>query len=218
MRRGVLGVTAAVALLGGAVGCSGGDESGDDAAKAASVAPQKLCGGAVSREAGKALEVITGSATFEESGKTSTVAHAADELRDGFASSATGDGDVCRIYTPAGTTDDELRVTWELSGSSPTDDPASKFTVLNMGERALTATDGSFLRFACRGGKLTGTEPAHIDVSVSRGGMPTEPEGNPDALKDAYATVAHSFSLAMAKELGCENNAGLPETPDLTPK
>lgn len=48
--------------------------------------------------------------------------------------------------------------------------------------------------------------------------MPTDPEGAPDALKDAYATVAHSFSLAMAKELGCEDNAGLPETPDLTPK
>ncbi|WP_405694426.1 hypothetical protein [Streptomyces sp. NBC_01185] len=48
--------------------------------------------------------------------------------------------------------------------------------------------------------------------------MPTAAESEPEALKNAYATVAHSFSLATAKESGCENNAGLPETLDLTPK
>lgn len=124
-------------------------------------------------------------------------------------------GDVCRIYAP----DDELRITWRLSGSTPVDAPAAaKFTVLNMGEWALTATDGSFLRFGCRSGELTGVEPAHIEIGVEPGGMPKEPEGDPEASKGAYATVAHSFSLAMAGELGCENNGGLPETPDLTPK
>ncbi|MFJ9061690.1 hypothetical protein [Streptomyces sp. NPDC102409] len=48
--------------------------------------------------------------------------------------------------------------------------------------------------------------------------MPTAPESESEAREDAYATVAHSFSLAIARELGCENNAGLPETLDLTPK
>ncbi|MER7219494.1 MULTISPECIES: hypothetical protein [Streptomyces] len=37
------------------------------------------------------------------------------------------------------------------------------------------------------------------------------------ALKDAYATVAHSFSLAMAKKLRCEKNGGLPAKPVLDP-
>jgi hypothetical protein len=52
---------------------------------------------------------------------------------------------------------------------------------------------------------------------VERWGTPTEPEGDTEALKDAYVTVAHSFSLAMAKELGCEKNGGLPQKPVLDP-
>lgn len=46
---------------------------------------------------------------------------------------------------------------------------------------------------------------------------PKEPEGDPQKLKDAYATVAHSFSPAMAKELGCESNGGLQARSSLDP-
>ncbi|MFJ8867139.1 hypothetical protein ACIRD6_15475 [Streptomyces sp. NPDC102473] len=214
VRGAFLGAAMVSLLVLGTTGCGGAD---DEAAKGpdVAVAGTELCGGdAVSADAAKSLKVITGVSRFEGSGMEGTVADAARKLGEASVSSSTGDGDVCRVYAP----DDELRITWQLSGSAPADDPASKFTVLKMGERALTATDGAYLRFACRSGKLPGSEPAHIDIGVERGGMPTDPEGAPDALKDAYATVAHSFSLAMAKELGCEDNAGLPETPDLTPK
>ena len=47
--------------------------------------------------------------------------------------------------------------------------------------------------------------------------MPTEPEGDPDVLKDAYATVAHSLSLAVAMQLGCEDDGGLEDQPSLDP-
>ncbi|MET9589419.1 hypothetical protein ABZY45_00395 [Streptomyces sp. NPDC006516] len=210
--RVLVGTVTAVTLLVGAVGCGG---SGPDRSLPATVAGTDLCGGdAVSADAAGSLEVIMGSSRFEGSGEKGTVAHAAQELAGKFSSSSTGDGDVCRIYAP----DEELRINWHLSGSAPVGDgPATKFTVLKMGERALAATDGSFLRFGCRSGELTGTEPAHIEIGVERGGMPTEPEGDPQALKDAYATVAHSFSLAMAKELGCEDDGGLEAQPSLDP-
>ncbi|MET7415745.1 hypothetical protein [Streptomyces rubiginosohelvolus] len=32
---------------------------------------------------------------------------------------------------------------------------------------------------------------------------------DPEELKDAYVTVAHSFALALAKERRCENDGGL---------
>jgi hypothetical protein len=105
----------------------------------------------------------------------------------------------------------------ELSGSAPAGAPASKFTVLEMGEQAGTAPDGAFVEVACRSGDLPGSAPAHVGIDVERGGMPTEPEGDPEALKDAYATVAHSFSLAMAGELGCEDAGGLKAQPSLDP-
>ncbi len=72
--------------------------------------------------------------------------------------------------------------------------------------------------FACRSGKLPDLSGVtHIFIGVERWGMPKPPEGDIKALKNAYATVAHSFSLAMAKELRCEKNGGLPAKPVLIP-
>ncbi|MEW1610433.1 MULTISPECIES: hypothetical protein [unclassified Streptomyces] len=79
----------------------------------------------------------------------------------------------------------------------------------------MAAPDAAYVQFACRSGKLPGSAPAHIDVGVERGGMPTKPEGDLEALTRAYATVAHSFSLALAEELGCEDGAGLEARPSL---
>ncbi|MFD5992825.1 hypothetical protein ACFWGE_14315 [Streptomyces bacillaris] len=158
------------------------------------------------------------SSRFEASDDRSTVARAAQDLSEGAGVSGTGDGDVCRIYTPVGTAEAELRVTWRRSGSVPESDPDPKFTVLPMGERALTATDGAFLRFVCRSAKLTGAGPAHVDIGVERGGMPTTPEGDPGELKDAYATVAHSFSRALPMQLAGVDAAGPPFTPRRPPR
>lgn len=220
--RGVIpGLAVAASLLVGVVGCdSGGEEGGSEAESAAvakSVAPGKLCGGtALSAGAGKELEAITGSSRFEASGRKATVAHAALVLTETFTSSTSGDGDVCRVYTPEGATGDELRITWHLSDKGPGDAaPASKYTVLDMGERAGTAWDGAFVDFACRSGELSGSEgsAAHIAVNIAPAGTPEEPGADAKTLKKAYATVAHSFALAMAKELGCEGDAGLQTQP-----
>ncbi|MFD3652736.1 hypothetical protein [Streptomyces sp. NPDC058620] len=209
-------------LLAGAVGCVG--DEGTSTADEKSVAAEKLCGGAVSAEAGKALKVITGSTRFEESGETSTVAHAAEKVIGAFSPPGAGssgeDGDICRIYTPVGTPGDELRVTWHLSYRGPGDaNPASKFTPLDMGEWAGTAPDEAFIGFACRSEKLAGSAQTagHIRIGVGRTGMPQEAEGDVEALRRAYATVTHSVSRAMAEQLGCDGEAGLEPQPSLDP-
>ncbi|MFE4526323.1 hypothetical protein OH797_24490 [Streptomyces anulatus] len=219
-RRAVRNGLVAVAVVGsmalGAVGCAGGD---DEAPKEGGefVAGTLLCGGeAVTSEAAASLKVITGSSRFEESAEKSTVVHAAKQLSQEFASSVTGDGDICQVFAIDAAQSDRLEVTWELVGGPPEGEPAPKFTVLPMGERALAAPDAGVVQFACRNEKLLGSQPAHIDVGVERW-SPKEPEGDPQKLKDAYATVAHSVSLAMAKELGCENNGGLKARPSLDP-
>ncbi|CAL9612187.1 hypothetical protein [Streptomyces sp. enrichment culture] len=171
----------------------------------------------MSADASKALKVITGSSRFEASGEEYTVKQAAGDLVDAY-SLATVAEDACRVYTPRGTPDFELRITWRLAEDAPTDDPAApKFTVLKIGEETLAAADMAYVRFACRSDKLGSSDDVHIDIGVQHWAMPTESEGNVKALKDAYATVAHSFSLAMAKELGCEKNGGLPAKPVLDP-
>ncbi|MFE2206400.1 hypothetical protein [Streptomyces rubiginosohelvolus] len=216
LRDGLVAITVVGSTALGAAGCAGGD---DDAPKEGGefVAGTFLCGGqAVSDQAGRALEVITGSSRFEESDETSTVVHAARELSEKFTSSATGDGDICTVFAEDAKQSDRLEVTWELTGGPPEGEPASKFRVLRMGERALAAPDAGVVQFACRNEKSLGSQPAHVDIGVERW-SPEEPEGDPEKLTDAYATVAHSVSLAMAKELGCENDGGLEPRPVLDP-
>ncbi|CAL9590285.1 hypothetical protein [Streptomyces sp. enrichment culture] len=183
------------------------------------VAGTQLCGGnAVSADASKALKLIMGTSRFGTTAERSTIAHAATDLVEAWPNPTGGRDDVCRIYTADGTPDFALRVTWGLEGGPPTGAPASDFTVLPMGERALAAANRASIRFACRSDRFpASTNATHVAIGVERWGMPTESEDNAEALTDAYATVAHSFSLAMAKELGCANNAGLPAKPVLDP-
>ncbi|MEU4886694.1 MULTISPECIES: hypothetical protein [Streptomyces] len=220
--RGLLCAAVAGSLALAAAGCSGGDDGVGGKEADTSVAAERLCGGkAVSAEAGKALQVIMGYAQFEPSNEKTTVAAAARELGRTDNTQVNAIGDICRIYPPTDAPFKQLRVSWHLTGSAPEDISAGRFTLLPMGEQAGTAPDVAFVTFACHDGhELTGPMRRHITITVEPGGKPTEPEGDTkelEALKDAYATVAHSFSLAMAKELGCEDNGGLKAKPSLTP-
>ncbi|WP_311765346.1 hypothetical protein [Streptomyces zingiberis] len=199
-----------------ATGC-GGDGDGETADE--SLAGTQLCGGeAVSAEASEALRVITGSSRFGTTAEKSTVAQAATDLVEAFPAPTGGRDDICRIYTADGTPDFTIRVTWGLDEGPPTGNPAADYTVLKMGERTLAAENRASVRFACRSDRLSdASRVGHIVVGVERWMMPKGPEEDVEALKDAYATVAHSFSLAMAKELRCEKNGELPARPVLDP-
>ncbi|MGY3204558.1 hypothetical protein [Streptomyces sp. TE5632] len=182
------------------------------------VAGTQLCGGkAMSADASKALKVITGTSRFEASAEEYTVAQAATDIVEAYPDTTVTE-DVCRVYTPIGTPDFDLRITWRLADGAPTGPSAPNFTRLKMGERAVAAADKAYVFFACRGTRLPDSLGlTHIVIGVRHWAVPTEPEGDVKALKDAYATVAHSVSLAMAKELRCEKNGGLPERPVLDP-
>lgn len=218
-RGGLLSAAVAGSLFLGATGCGGGGDEGGAPKDYKVVAGTQLCGGdAVSARASRALEVVTGSSRFEASAGKYTVARAAAELAEAFWDPEVDRGDACRVYTPIGTPKVELRVTWRRADGAPTGTPAPKFTVLQMGERTLAAADSANVQFACTSDKLAGSSGvAHIVIGVERWGVPEEPEGDIEALRDAYATVAHSFSLAMAEELRCEKSGGLPARPVLEP-
>ncbi|CAL9396981.1 hypothetical protein SUDANB70_01381 [Streptomyces sp. enrichment culture] len=82
----------------------------------------------------------------------------------------------------------------------------------------MAQADNAYLQFACQSDRLSdSSEAGYISISVWQWSKYPEPEGDPKVLKNAYATVAHSFALAMAKELRCEKNGGLPEKPVLDP-
>ncbi|MFD4236438.1 hypothetical protein [Streptomyces sp. NPDC058542] len=99
-----------------------------------------------------------------------------------------------------------------ITGSSRFEASGEESTVA----QAARSLSGAVVQFACRSAKPPGSTPARIRLGVERW-SPADPEGDPETLTDAYATVAHSISLAMAKELDCENNGGLEARPSLDP-
>ncbi|WP_258193651.1 hypothetical protein [Streptomyces sp. MA5143a] len=216
VRGGFLSAAVAGSLFLGATGCGRDGDGVPDDYKV--VTGTQLCGGdAISADASKALKVITGTSRFEASAERYTIAQAATDLVEAFAPTTTMDA--CRVFTPRDTPDFDLRITWRLDDSGPTDEPAApKFTVLKMGEEALAAEDQAYIYFSCQSERLsTPTTVAHVVIGVEHRDPFHEPEGDIKALKEAYATVAHSVSLAMAKHLRCENSGGLPAKPVLDP-
>ncbi|MFD0317760.1 hypothetical protein [Streptomyces flavalbus] len=213
-RCGRLAAVVVGSLLLGATGCGGDDEAPADK----DVAGTELCGGkAVSAEASKALEVIAGSSRFEASEEKYTVAQTASDLVETWPRTTVGRDIACRIFT-SGSPRVQIIITWGVGDGPPTGALGPRFTVLKMGERTLVAADKASVHFACRSDRLpTARKTAHTLIGVERWSMPKVPEGDVEALKDAYVTVAHSFSQAMAKELRCEKNGGLPVRPVLDP-
>jgi hypothetical protein len=218
---GLLAATVAGSLLLGATGC-GGESDAEGTPKTPEnykvVAGEQLCGGAaMSGDAARALKVITGSSRFEASAEEYTLKRTAADIVAAFPA-PTVTNEACRVYLPIGTTPRfELKITWRVTDPAETGDVHPKFRILKMGEEAVAAADSAYIEFACKSDRLSKTGVGHIEIGAERGGMPTEPEGDVEALKDAYATVAHSVSLAMAKELGCEDDGGLPAQPVLDP-
>ncbi|MFE7353604.1 hypothetical protein ACFU8Q_10430 [Streptomyces sp. NPDC057543] len=118
-------------VMAGFVGCS--EESGP-AVKKKSVAAAGLCGGAVSADATKALQLISGSEKFEPTGKDSTTASAAQQVIGNLSplseNPSMAPEDLCRIHPDEEPNHEEIRVQFHLlygkSAEQPGGDPAGQ--------------------------------------------------------------------------------------------
>ncbi|MEV6165987.1 hypothetical protein AB0L71_29560 [Streptomyces sp. NPDC052052] len=207
--------------LAGLVGCSGEPES---VTKEKTVAAAGLCGGAVSADAAKALQLISGAEKFEPTGKDSTTVNAVQKLIDNFSPLSEKPSmvpeDLCRIYPGDESNHEEIRIQFHLVYGKLAEtggDLASGLRAFRMGEKASAGSDRSFLQFACTSDKLTGSSesPAHVEVLISQR---KAPEGDTEELRSAQAALVHSVSLSMARESGCADDGGLEERPALKPE
>ncbi|MEU3690073.1 hypothetical protein [Streptomyces narbonensis] len=90
-----------------------------------------------------------------------------------------------------------------------------------MGRESSTDNKSAYLFVDCTSPRLKGSDeqPTPIegvlrfDKSIKR----AYPDNTP-ATREAYLTALHSVTLAVVRELGCENDAGLGETPVLKVK
>ncbi|MFI8502448.1 hypothetical protein ACIGFK_28680 [Streptomyces sp. NPDC085524] len=206
-----LAVVGAVLLA----GCSGdgAEPSGPTELTAAQVCP----GGMLGPDAVRGLEKVTGATVFAppENGESKGVPGVADLLVAGYAKAgASLGGPVCKA-TPL---DDKNRrkasVSFEIQSDlqrtgEHSESGQGRYWEYDLGRNALAISRQAMLFFDCASTRLGGLEkvvPVAASVSVSEGSKGDEPE-----LREANLAIVHSAALAMAKELGCKDNGGLPD-------
>ena len=198
---GASGLLAAFVLL---AGCGSNDESsGEKPVKAAS-----LCEGSLSPKARGAMELIAGTKEFLPLDSSSAKRAAEEIIDDYLLGSRNKDRDVCRIHEPGTNEIAEITMQFSLDDgkflSSSGDD--TSFKAYDIGQKSLASPKKAVLYIECRSAKLSDTS-----ANLLRGELLNRdsPAGDAEDLRRANLTVLHSVALALTKELGCADNAGL---------
>lgn len=141
-----------------------------------------------------------------------------DQAREGRPP---GHPSMCEVTTGASPKSGIDVDVWLNDSGSLYDDGATKWwnqgrSLYAMGREASADTKSAALFVGCSSPRLKGSDkqPTPIGAELKfdkpvKGGYPADTP----ATREAYLTVLHSVTLAVVKELGCDNNAGLPENP-----
>ncbi|MFF5427211.1 MULTISPECIES: hypothetical protein [unclassified Streptomyces] len=218
MSRASVAVSTVLALGLLLTACGGGEG-------ATEVGAAQQCDGTLSPGAAEALERVMGAKTFQAA-EGSGLRRTAQDLAEDHAK-----GDLhgqhpamCEVRHQSDRP--LLTVDFHLYGEDDLYDTgkgakAPGRHLYAMGREAVVDDRSASLFVQCSSPELKGSErkPAPIEGFLRFSKAPSEelPPNTP-ATREAYLTVLHSVTLAVVKELGCENNAGLPERPVLTEK
>ncbi|MFB7189913.1 hypothetical protein ACFCZT_32410 [Streptomyces sp. NPDC056230] len=86
-----------------------------------------------------------------------------------------------------------------------------------MGKRSGATSAGAFLYFECVSPRLKGSRETPMRIYGSFTHRKATAQNTPEHWAENMKIV-HAASLAVAKELQCENDGGLPEEPVLKPR
>ncbi|MFD4241565.1 hypothetical protein ACFWP3_08220 [Streptomyces sp. NPDC058525] len=180
---------------------------------AAEVCPEEI----LAPDAVRGLEKVSGATVFAppKSGESAGIAWVADVLAQGYAKAGGSLGGQACKATPL---DDqnrrrvsvgfEIQSDLERTGEN-SESGKGHYWEYDLGRNALAISNQAKLFFDCASTRLAGLDkavPVAGSVTVSDGSKGDEPE-----LREANLAIVHSASLAMAKELGCKDNGGLPD-------
>lgn len=212
MRRACASVSTVLALGLLLAGCGSG---GEEPAQAA-----QQCDGTLSPAAVGALESVLGTKEFRSAGtglEPTVKVLIEDQAREGRPP---GHPAMCEVGTDA---DSRLGVTigFRLYEDADLHDDGTQRTdagryLYAMGRETSTDNKTARVFLGCSSPRLKGseTDPAPLEgmLTFEKPAKGAYPDNTP-ATREAYLTVLHSVTLAVAKELGCENDAGLGDKP-----
>ncbi|WP_435969828.1 hypothetical protein [Streptomyces sp. Qhu_M48] len=192
--------------------CGGGEEEPPQAAQ--------KCDGTLSPAAVGALESVLGTKEFHSTG--AGLDRTAKVLTEDRASTGRPPGHpaMCEVGTDAAPRAG-VKIDLRLYEDADLYDDGTEWTksgryLYAMGRETSADNKTARLFLGCASPRLKGADgqPAPIE-GVLRFDKPVKGAypANTPATREAYLTVLHSVTLAVVKELGCENNAGLTEKP-----
>ncbi|WP_328582184.1 hypothetical protein [Streptomyces sp. NBC_00370] len=225
-RRAVGAAGLVVGLGAGVLGCSGDDDGSQK-----TISASKVCGGALSPQAAKSLDFLTGSKEYlPSSGSEADLSGSAADLADGYVAGVDADDLHVRTTTACavpnlktvGTSD--VRVQFNFATAEEADRQTfSEHTRYELGRAAFVNSDWAYLYFDCVSPKFKGStakQPAIVNSILSNAALSqhrNEPKGTQRQINEANLTVLNSVALKVATKLQCENNAGLTANPPLRP-
>ncbi|MEU5720190.1 hypothetical protein AB0G71_31350 [Streptomyces sp. NPDC020403] len=219
MRR-LLACAGLVMLLSaGGVACASEDKA--EEAHEAYVGAEEVCDGLFAGPLAKMVEEVTGHKLFAWSSRKG-MEEVVNALKEGYASGRSwADGaDLCRLV-PQGArpTDPAGGVKFSMYAPHDVGDfnlPAGS-ELYTMGKQSEVGRSGASLYFECVTPQLKGSRERPLRILGSFGrGKSSAPATR--AYRDTNLRILHAVSLELVKELDCEKNGGLPETPVLAPK
>ncbi|MBT2461699.1 hypothetical protein J7E92_08575 [Streptomyces sp. ISL-63] len=168
----------------------------------------------------KTVEAVAGTTSFERR-VGGGMARVIEKIKEGYASDRTWSTseELCQISGKGVGSRERPSLSFSIYAPQDVGDPRNPegTRLFALGKEAVANTRSAGLYFECMSPRLEGSErvPARI-----RGGL-GKAQDRGDAVNNLVAnlTVLHAASLAVAKELECEGNGGLPEKldPELQP-
>ncbi|MFD3720243.1 hypothetical protein [Streptomyces sp. NPDC058674] len=206
-----------------AAGCStGGSEQPAPAAEPQKVPVAQVCTGLFPAAGGEALERVLGSTEFRirDAQKNPGVRAVAQAMEDAYRAGARVRDmpeATCEVAgEPKGSRFATARVRFTAFSKNAAD-PADLPGVGARDPRVWTESKQLYLTYDCVSPRVGSTQavPLQIRVLVHAQGGGNEGEAGPG---QDQLTVIHSAALSVARDLGCANNAGLPEQAQNLPK
>ncbi|MFE2640925.1 hypothetical protein ACFXKS_25935 [Streptomyces scopuliridis] len=211
---------AVLALSIGVSACSGGSE--DEGPRFTGA--EKVCDGILSGDTARAVETMVGDKTFHGT-SDGMLENTASAIKDFYAEDPDGRKYVgskkfCAFSArtrEAGSLEIDFGIYRpdDVVGTAHAEDQH----LYRLGKRALAGSRRSNLFFECVSPQMDGSDkqPARVYAYSRLSTVGSWEVEDTRAVREAHLTVLHAAALAVAKELECKNNGGLPEKVILEP-
>ncbi|QEU76680.1 hypothetical protein CP967_21580 [Streptomyces nitrosporeus] len=215
MRRALTAVGAVLLLGAGSVACAADEEEHPQF-----VGADEVCGGLFAGATAEMLEKVTGDKVFAwESGEG--MEKVVSALKEGYESgrSWARGADLCEPQPKGGGVKEEANVSFSMYAPQDVEDeglPAGA-ELYTMGVQSSVRKGGASLYFECTSPRLEGSDRTPLRVYGGFGRGESDAPDNRE-YRNMNMQILHAVTLKLVKELDCENNAGLPKSPVLTPK